>query len=238
MCARFTQFGIQQVAQLFGLTAPVPDLEDRYNIAPTDPVAVVRRGARGRELAWMQWGLVPAWANDPSIGTRLINARCETVTEKPAFRTAFKRRRCLVPTSGFYEWSGPKNARQPYFIHFKHQPVAFAGLWETWERPEGFLETFTILTTHPNETIERLHDRMPVVIRERDFESWLHAEGAAERFFAPLGNNEIEVWPVGKRVGNVRCDDPELLAKVEAILEATPAKPKSKPADPAQGELF
>lgn len=238
MCARFTQFGIQQVAQLFGLAAPVPDLEDRYNIAPTDPVAVVRQGARGRELAWMQWGLVPAWANDPRIGTRLINARCETVAEKPAFRAAFRRRRCLVPTSGFYEWSGPKNARQPYFIHFKHQPVAFAGLWETWERPEGFLETFTILTTHPNETVARLHDRMPVVLREEDFESWLRTEGPVERLFEPLRDEEIEVWPVGKRVGQARYDDPSLLAKVDVSQDTGLARSKAKPVDAAQGELF
>ncbi|MBX3096727.1 MAG: SOS response-associated peptidase [Fimbriimonadaceae bacterium] len=219
MCARFTQFGIQQVQQLFGLVAPVPDIQDRYNIAPSAAVPVVRWGEQGRELALMQWGLVPPWADDPKIGTRMINARSETVGEKPSFRAAFKRRRCLIPTSGFFEWTGPDNARQPYFITFTESPMAFAGLWETWERAEGYLETFTILTTHPNEKIAALHDRMPVVIRKEDFGSWLNPQVPAEPLFEPIPNMLIEYWPVDKRMGNPRNNDARVLERVEVVTQ-------------------
>lgn len=165
--------------------APDFPLEERYNIAPTQPVLIVREdhdsGTGKRELTHVVWGLIPPWAEDPSIGSRMINARAETVAEKPAFRNALKRRRCLVPASGFYEWalpppSAPPGARKtPFFFHMRSEhPFGFAGLWETWSGPNGeLLESCTILTTRANTLVAPVHDRMPVILSPRDYGLWL-----------------------------------------------------------------
>ncbi|TVQ55544.1 MAG: SOS response-associated peptidase, partial [Phycisphaerales bacterium] len=188
MCGRYSlTTSAEALAQLFRAAINF-ELRRRYNIAPTQvaPVARALDGDRQREVVGMQWGLVPSWAKDPSIGSRMINARSETAAEKPSFRSAFKRRRCLVPASGFYEWKkldpGKKSsAKQPFYIYrADEQPLVMAGLWESWNDPESEkpLETYSILTTEANEQLRDLHDRMPVILEPEQFDAWLDPEQA------------------------------------------------------------
>ena len=189
MCGRFTLSSPAEIIAEVFETEPDERLLPRYNIAPSQPVAVVRAltdttantmpGATetvgGRELAHLKWGLIPSWAKDPSIGSRMINARAETVAEKPAYRAAFKRRRCVVPADGFYEWQRISGGKQPFYIGMaERRPFGMAGLWEHWEGPEGeAIDSCTILTTEPNEVLRPIHDRMPVILRPEDHELWL-----------------------------------------------------------------
>ena len=177
MCGRFVLNATpEQLKALLNLPE-APYIEPRYNIAPSQPVALMRLDPETKEPSFVHalWGLIPSWSKDPTIGARMINARSETVAEKPSFRAAFKRRRCLVPASGFYEWQKLGAARQPYFIHMADKlPFAIAGLWEQWLSPDGTeLQTCTLLTTSANELMEPLHDRMPVILDPADFEMWL-----------------------------------------------------------------
>lgn len=181
MCGRFTlHTSPSLLAELFDLPAE-PYLAPRYNIAPTQPVAIVRtQGAdAGREWTLVHWGLIPSWSKDPSIGARLINARAETVEEKPSFRAAFRRRRCLVPADGFYEWQRVEKRKQPYYITLREgDPFAFAGLWEAWVGPDGTaIDSCTILTTVANRLMEPIHDRMPVIVAPEDYALWLGIGG-------------------------------------------------------------
>ena len=170
----------EAIAEAFDL-ADVPELLPRYNIAPTQPVPVVRldRASGEREIALLQWGLIPSWADDPAIGHRLINARAETVAEKTAFHTPFQKRRCLVVADGFYEWAEVNGAKQPHYFQLKDgSPFAFAGLWERWSKGEKPIESCTLLTTEANDVVSLVHDRMPIILRPpdlRDFDvgpSW------------------------------------------------------------------
>lgn len=176
MCGRFTLYASpEEVAEKFGLDS-LPILAPRYNIAPTQPVGFVRRGNDGAhrwELG--HWGLIPSWAKDPSIGARMINARSETAAEKPSFRAAMRRRRCLIPTTGFYEWKRVDGGKQPYHIHLVDGGLfAFAGLWEYWAGADGSeLVSCTILTTEPNEMMASIHNRMPTIIQPEDYDDWL-----------------------------------------------------------------
>jgi putative SOS response-associated peptidase YedK len=176
MCGRFALADDgTAVTQQFDLPAGV-HLAPRYNIAPTQPIAAVRRGQHGRrELTHFYWGLVPSWSKDMSMASRLINARAETVLEKPSFKNAFKRRRCLVPMSGFYEWRKEGKQKQPVYIHPAEADLfAVAGLWEIWQSPEGeTLQSCTLLTTSPNELMATIHDRMPVILAPADYDLWL-----------------------------------------------------------------
>jgi putative SOS response-associated peptidase YedK len=169
MCGRFTlQISPEQLAEIFGLSE-IPVFSARYNIAPTQQVAVIRSTADGRNrLDFLRWGLIPSWAKDPSIGSRMINARCETVHEKPAFRHAIKFCRCIVVASGFFEWLQEDNRKVPLYVHLKDgSPMCFAGLWDHWKTPEGeTIESCTILTTSSNRLIAPLHDRMPVLCED------------------------------------------------------------------------
>ncbi len=183
MCGRFTlRLTPAELQQVFDLFLE-PEVTPRYNIAPTQSIPVIRYGEHGNELSMMRWGLVPSWAKDIKIGASLINARSETAATKPAFRSAFKRRRCLIPADGFYEWkkTGPKT-KQPFrFALQNDRPFAFAGLWETWTSPEGGkLETCTILTTEANSLLQEMHDRMPVILHAGDCAAWLDAEIPSE----------------------------------------------------------
>lgn len=211
------RFGVQQV-----LFAP----EARYNIAPTQPVpVVVERATAGSErirvLEQFQWGLVPSWAKDPGIGAKMINARSETVREKPSFRSAVKYRRCIVPADGFYEWDKSGGNKQPYlFRRADGDTFGFAGLWEEWNAPDGSpLQTCTILTTSANETVARVHDRMPVILRTRDDEAeWLDTRIRTADDLAPLWvpypDEWMEALPVSRRVNSRANDTPDLLAPV------------------------
>jgi len=222
MCGRFTlRAPASVVAEQFGVLDAEP-LRPRYNIAPTQPVAVVRRGPKStdapRQLVMLRWGLVPSWAKDPKIGNRLINARAETVAEKPAFRSALRRRRCLVAADGFYEWRQAGKARQPYFIHLvDDRPFAFAGLWELWEGPDHtVLETCALITTEANALMASIHDRMPVILSPDDYALWLDPAIQDPKELQPLlrpyPSEAMAAHPVSTHVNNPRNDDPRCVA--------------------------
>lgn len=209
----------QTLVTLFGIVADELRIEPRYNIAPTQPGAIVRGVLHGeRSLEPARWGLVPRWAKDVKIGARMINARSETAAEKPAFRDAFRRRRCLIPASGFYEWQRLGSGRkQPYYIYAaERSPLALAGLWETWNDPQGDrpLTTFTVLTTAANATVSRLHDRMPVIIPELHFSDWLGDDQPIDRLallLAPADDRLLTMHPVSPRVNSPAHDDASLI---------------------------
>jgi putative SOS response-associated peptidase YedK len=165
-----------------------PNWDLRYNIAPTQPVAVVKQAGSARALAMMRWGLVPSWASDISIGSSLINGRSETILEKPAFRDAFRARRCLIPADGFYEWKKSGKRRDPLHFGMKDGSLfAFAGLWDRWRSPAGqWIESCTILTTAPNELLKDVHDRMPVILPQRHYDVWLTAPASETARLADL----------------------------------------------------
>lgn len=218
MCGRYTlTTSGEQVAQQFDLKE-APELAPRYNIAPTQPVAAVRSGDDGRELVLLRWGLIPPWAKDLSIGARMINARAETVAEKPAFRSAMKQRRCLILADGFYEWRTQGNGKQPFYFRVESgRPFAFAGLWEHWRGPDGqIIQSCTILTTEANELVRDLHDRMPVILRPEDYERWLDPglrdAGAVEDLLAPYPAEAMETYPVSKAVNRVSNEGAALIA--------------------------
>jgi len=228
MCGRFTnRYRWRELVELYRITepyiAPISDMEPRYNFAPTQTGMVVRLDFDGqRQPAMMRWGLVPFFAKDDKGGARLINARAETVAEKPAYRSAFLRRRCLVVTDGFYEWAkiSPRE-KQPYFFTTQfEEPFAFAGLWEWWKPRDGgeILETFTIITTEPNSLCAPIHDRMPVMLPPDLWSTWLGTSnpspGDLQKLLGPFPADRMECWPVGKAVGNVANDEPELVEPI------------------------
>lgn len=217
MCGRFTlATSGAQLATQFAL-AETPQLAPRYNIAPTQSVAAVRSAEAGRELVLMRWGLVPMWAKDPSVGSRMINARAETAAEKPAFRTALRQRRCLIPADGFYEWQAAPGGKQPFYFHMGDgSPFALAGLWERWKSPEGaWLETCTILTTEANDLLRPFHDRMPVIVAPDDYARWLDPAlrdaDAVRDLLAPFDPAAMAAHPVSREVNRVANDGPHLI---------------------------
>jgi len=220
MCGRFTHIYTWPELRALMLFEPMPEkpLPRRYNVAPTQQAPVVRaREGGGREALLMRWGLVPSWAKDTQIGSSLINARGETVATKPAFRSAFKRRRCIVPVSGFYEWQsvGHRQPKRPWYITLPGSPIMpFAGLWESWTSPEGeLLESFTIVTTTPNELMEPLHDRMPVILPPASWDAWLDpANQNAAALLVPFPSAQMDAERVSTRVNSVKNDEPTLIA--------------------------
>ncbi len=224
MCGRYALTTPPQVlAALFKLGDKyLPAM--RYNIAPTQTVPIVVQRADGsREMMQMRWGLIPSWAKDATIGNRMINARSESAAEKPAFRSAMRSRRCLVPVSGFYEWQQRDGRKQPYYIRRADgQPMALAGLWESWvDKSSGEeVNTFTILTTSANEQIASLHDRMPVIIDPKDFDHWLdpreHDSSKVVPLLRPAAGSVLEMHPVSKRVNTPKNDDATLIEPVQA----------------------
>jgi putative SOS response-associated peptidase YedK len=212
MCGRFTlRTPTREIAEALGLSA-IPDLPARYNIAPTQSVAAVRLDAsRRRQLVWLQWGLVPSWADDPAMGNRMINARGESVAAKPAFRQAFQRRRCLVVADGFFEWQQGPRGKQPYYIRLQDdRPFGLAGLWERWQRGEQALESCTIITTEPNALMQPIHDRMPVILAPEDYSRWLDpavpANQELQALLRPYPADRMEAYPVSSLVNNPRHD--------------------------------
>jgi len=220
MCGRFTlRASASVIAEQFGLLE-VPELSARFNIAPSQPVPVVRLRPDGpgsgprRELVLMRWGLIPGWAKDPAIGNRMINARAETVAEKPAFRAALRRRRCLLPADGFYEWQRIGKRKQPYFIRLRDdRPFAFAGLWESWEGPDqARIESCTLLTTDANELMRPIHDRMPVILPPEAYQPWL--DPSLERpeelrpLLKPYPSEAMLAYPIGTLVNIPTNEDP------------------------------
>lgn len=214
MCGRFAFYSPSEAtAALFGASSST-EVVPRYNIAPTQFIAAVRTDARGAsELAMLRWGLVPFWAKDPSIGNRMINARAETVAEKPSFRSAYKKRRCLILADGFYEWRKEGDGKTPYFISLADEsPFAFAGLWEHWDSKESdeSLQSTAIITTAANDFMVQLHQRMPVVMLPEQAERWLG--GDMELLSKVIDNSPaFRAWPVDRKVNNARNEDATLI---------------------------
>ena len=224
MCGRFTlSTSPTEIADHFGLDE-VPQLGARFNVAPGQDIATISvvGEERGSVLRLRRWGLVPSWAKDAKIANRLINARSETAAEKPSFRSAFRRRRCLVPADGFYEWAGPKGSKQPYFIGLERRALfAFGGLWERWTDPEGeAIESCTLLTTAATEHLGALHGRMPVIVDPVDYALWMNPDVTEpDRVLPVIDRNlggALGYYPIGKHVNDVRHDDPRCL---EAIAD-------------------
>jgi putative SOS response-associated peptidase YedK len=201
---------------------PAPNFAASWNVAPTDPLPVVRYDARAgeRSLDVMRWGLVPYWAKDIKIGYSTFNAKAEGIDARPAFRAAFARRRCLVPLDSFYEWKKLGSERQPYAVALADRRLmAMAGLWETWRSPDGErLRSCTIVTTEPNELLAPLHDRMPVILGPENWGIWLGETPAdpnqLKRLLVPYPANDMIIWPVDRRVGNVKNNDPSLIEPI------------------------
>lgn len=223
MCGRFTlRTPPKDLVEVFQLLHTL-EMTPRYNIAPTQPVAVVRQGASCREMSFLRWGLVPSWAKDIKIGASLINARADTIATKPSFRTAFKRRRCLIPADGFYEWKkGEGKTKQPFYIRLKKDyPFAFAGLWEHWEGPDNStIDSCTIMTTDANETLRPLHDRMPVILHEEDYDRWLDPKTDPTQLgelLKPYPPEEMTAFPISTFVNNARNESAQC---IEPLPEA------------------
>jgi putative SOS response-associated peptidase YedK len=228
MCGRFTLTTTpEELAEHFGLDS-VPELAPRFNIAPGQPIATIAKASPDAppQLALRLWGLIPAWAEDPKLGNRLINARVETVAERPAFRDAFRSRRCLVPADGFYEWaSGAGGARQPVHVALaERRCFAIAALWESWRDPrDGGIESCTLLTTAASPKLSALHDRMPVILDPADYAAWLDprpADPARLRLLARgLPDPEFHLKRVSRRVNDVRFDDVACLEPANDLPE-------------------
>ena len=216
MCGRYAFYSpAEAVKRIFRLEA-VPELKPRYNVAPTQDVPAVRLDQEGRrELVMMHWGLIPRWAKEKAFGNRTINARAETVADKPAYRDAFKRRRCLVLADGWYEWQVAPGGKQPWFIHRKDdEPFAFAGLWESWKDPAGgALESCTIVTTDASESIKAVHPRMPVVLDEADRDRWLDPASDSQDLLGPY-QGALEAWKVSRQVNAPKNQGPELVERL------------------------
>jgi putative SOS response-associated peptidase YedK len=221
MCGRFTLVtDPEKLMQRFMLDEITLDLQPRYNIAPGQPVPAIIADGGKRRIGQLRWGLVPSWAQDEKIGSRMINARAETLTEKPAFRRLFERKRCLIPADGFYEWKQTDKGKQPMRITMKNgEPFAFAGLFDTWTRSDGQkISTCTIITTAPNEVVADIHNRMPVILRSEDESLWLDREKydaeLLQSLLVPYDADQMRAYPVPAIVGNPGNDTPECIEEV------------------------
>lgn len=223
MCGRFT------------ITVPYSDLliryyiddetninyEPSYNVAPMQYIPAVVRGSNGNRLGNLRWGLVPSWAKDDKIGSKMINARAETITEKPSFKRLIASRRCIIPTDGFYEWQQQGNSKQPFRIIFKDEGIfSFAGLYDIWTDQDGHrLATCTIITTEPNSLMADIHNRMPVILRKEDESEWIDRDNthvpALLKLLTPYEADKMHAYPVSTAVGNVRNNSPELLEEIK-----------------------
>ena len=222
MCSRYSlTTSPQALSRVFGRYEG-EDFPPRYNIAPSQPVLIVRTGFKGeREFRLVRWGLIPSWAKDPGQYGMLVNARSETAAEKPSFRGPMRHRRCLVPTTGYYEWTGGRGSKQPHLIRLKDQPVfAMAGLWEAWLGADGSeIETMAILTTAASDDVAAIHDRMPAIIPQEAWSLWLDPNttdaAAVQPLLRPYPADAMKAYPVTTRVGSPRVDDPSLIEPLE-----------------------
>jgi putative SOS response-associated peptidase YedK len=250
MCGRYVIISSPEaIRALFGYQEQ-PNFPPRYNVAPTQPVPIVRLAEGRRSFALVRWGLIPAWVKDPRTLTLLINARGESVIDKPAFRNAMRRRRCLFPADGFYEWRQEGRARRPFFVRPKSGgPIAFAGLWETWMGPNGEeMDTAAIVTTRANRALAAIHERMPVVVPPDAFDFWLDGSKVdaetASAIIAPAPEQLLETYEISPAVNHVANDSPELVMpftpephKAVYYPAATGDRAKGKEKD-GQGSLF
>ncbi len=219
MCGRFSQSkSAETIAQVFQVNN-VPPLTPRYNIAPTQQIQTILQNAEQsqREFQILHWGLIPSWAKAPKMGARMINARAETVAQKPSFRAAFKQRRCLILADGFYEWQQQEKKKQPFYFRMNDEhPFAFAGLWEHWKSGDGeVINSCTILTTEPNDLMRPVHNRMPVIIDPKDYDLWLDTEVKTPELLQPLlhpySAEEMTAYPVSTKVNKPVNDSAELI---------------------------
>lgn len=219
MCGRFTLSSDAATVQAEFNLSELPTLAPRYNIAPSQPVAIITND-QPETLTMVQWGLIPSWSKDPKIAYKMINARSETADSKPSYRAPFKRRRCLIPTSGFYEWVKVDEGKQPYFIHHTEKAVfAFAGLWDIWHSPEGDARwSCTILTTQANDTLQHLHHRMPVILNDDARDIWLDQDSdpqVLKAMMQPLDNDKLAFYPVSKAVNSPKNDHATLIERAD-----------------------
>ena len=234
MCGRFMlKTPIEEIADLFGLDA-TPVLPPRYNIAPSQNAAIIRSTEQGkRRLSLAQFGLIPHWAKDPKVGYKMINARGETVDRLPSFREAYRRRRCMIPTDGFFEWQtvdpSGKGPKQPFAIRRSDErPFAFAGIYEHWRSKDGArsIESFAIVTTEANRTLSPIHQRMPVVLAPEAYDLWLDPTSDGRKLLQPCPNDWLQPIMIGLRINRPAHDDPGVL------------EPATNPITPTQGSLF
>ena len=220
MCGRYTLTASPEALRELFRCEEQPNFPPRYNIAPTQPILIVRLVDGKRHFALVRWGLLPSWVKDPKTFTLLINARGESAAEKPAFRAAMKRRRCLIPADGFYEWQKAGERKRPFYVHAKSgKPLAFAGLWETWTGPNGEeLETAAIVTTRANKTLAPIHERMPVIVPPEAFDLWLDGANVdattASALIAPAPDNLQVAYEISTAVNCTANDNPKLLEPV------------------------
>ncbi|HVX92076.1 MAG TPA: SOS response-associated peptidase [Xanthobacteraceae bacterium] len=238
MCGRYAITTAPQAMRRLFAYANEPDFPPRYNISPTQPIPIVRLVDGRRELALVRWGLIPSWVKDPRAFSLLFNARGDGVLDKPAFRAAMRRRRCLVPADGFYEWRQDGARKRPYYVRLRDGgPMAFAGLWETWMGPNGEeLESAVIVTTEANRLLRPIHERMPVIVPPEAFDLWLDCTRAdaemAAALLIPASEALLEVYEVSPAVSRAANDSPDLIAPLSTLQPAiTPARaPARKPA--------
>jgi putative SOS response-associated peptidase YedK len=234
MCGRYVITSAPEAIRALFRYQEQPNFPPRFNVAPSQPIPVVRLADGVRQFALVRWGLLPSWVKDPKTFALLINARGESVLDKPAFRAAMKRRRCLIPADGFYEWQAGGARKQPYFIRLKSgAPMAFAGLWECWTGPNGEeLETAAIVTTNANRALGHIHGRMPVILAPDAFDLWLNCAEVdaqtAAALITPAPDDLFEAYPISTEVNRVANDNAKLLEPVVAGAEPPPpATPKS-----------
>jgi putative SOS response-associated peptidase YedK len=231
MCGRFTRTAdVEEVAEEFGLERIESSLEPSYNIAPTQNVAAIVQDDQKR-LVTMRWGLIPSWAKDEAIGAKLINARAETVSEKPSFRTPFKRRRCLIIADGFFEWQKIGGEKQPFYIHLKSgKPYAFAGLFDVWDSPDESITSCTLITTEANELMQPIHERMPVILNREAADLWIATNQQEPKdlldLLKPYPADLMEAYAVSKLVNSPRNNQPDCIEPLQPgriNQSATPA---------------
>jgi putative SOS response-associated peptidase YedK len=251
MCGRYAITSAPEAIRALFRYDERPNFPPRYNVAPTQPIPIVRLNEGKREFALVRWGLIPSWVNNPKTFSLLINARGESVIDKPAFRAAMRRRRCLIPADGFYEWKPVGERKRPYFVRLKSgRPLAFAGLWETWTGPNGEeMDSAAIVTTNANRALAAIHERMPVIVPPEAFDLWLDCgkvdAPTAAALIAPAPEGLLDVYEVSTAVNRVANDDARLVAPLAAPTEPAPAevaaeKPPAKRAkkDSGQASLF
>ncbi len=251
MCGRYVITSAPEAIRALFRYQEQPNFPPRFNVAPSQPIPIVRLVDGVRQFALVRWGLLPSWVKDPKTFALLINARGESVLDKPAFRAAMKRRRCLIPADGFYEWQAGGARKQPYFIRLKSgAPMAFAGLWETWTGPNGEeLETAAIVTANANRTLGHIHDRMPVVVEPDAFDLWLNCADidaqTAAALITPAPDQLFEAYPVSTDVNRVANDNAKLLEPLApgapesaAVLKPPARAPKRVKKDEGQTSLF
>lgn len=233
MCGRFARYSLsRKLERYFNLKIPF-EITPNYNVAPTQEIPVIIRDEGGRQLKMRRWGLVPFWAKDISIGSRMINARVETITSKPAFKAAIKHRRCLIPADGFYEWKGRAGDKQPfYFCRPSEEPLAFAGLWEVWTDKDAPPEarpykSCAIITTDASDSVRDVHDRMPLILKPEAYDEWLDPENKEPRKIEEILKRgcmqDLKRYPISRRVNNIGNNSKE-------CIEPLPSPPQMDPA--------